>query len=272
MPHITIMSKDKKIGDYELQKGVSLTIGRREKNNIIIDDMAVSGHHAKIDSVGDSFVMIDLQSKNGSFVNEQLINSHWLKHGDTINVGEHLMLFEYSDSDIVPGEAGTNMESTMILDTSQYRSRIRKSHPTRSIINVAGFWDAHHSRKQDPEKKSKLPMGPTNVKKVLNGTLRYLAGGEGDINLSRKYTTIGKHPASDIVVKGLFMGQTAVTISNLPTGFQLCYVAGIIKPKVNNVTIRKSVILHDEDIITVGSAKMKFLNGTPSIPSGSPIR
>ena len=70
MPQLKLKSKDKTLGDYEIQKGVSLTIGRREKNNVIIDDVAVSGHHAKIDSVGDGFVLIDLQSKNGSFVNE----------------------------------------------------------------------------------------------------------------------------------------------------------------------------------------------------------
>ena len=74
MPQITLKSKNKTLGDYQLQKGISLTIGRRKKNKVIINDMAVSGHHAKIDSVGDGFVLIDLQSKNGSFVNDQFIN------------------------------------------------------------------------------------------------------------------------------------------------------------------------------------------------------
>jgi len=270
MPHITIRSKDKILGDYQLQKGVSLTIGRREKNNVIIDDMAVSGHHAKIDSVGDGFVVFDLQSKNGSFVNEQLINSHWLKHGDTINVGEHLIVFEYSELEDLPSEERKKLEGTLILDTSQYRSKIRKSNPTRSISNVLGFWDSPPSRKQVKEKRPELPMGPTNIKKELHGTLQYLAGGKGEIYLTRKFTTIGKHPASDIVIKGLFMGQTSVTISKLPDGFHLCYVGGISKPKVNKQTIRKSTILSDEDIIAIGSVKMKFLNGIPTVPANSP--
>jgi len=167
MPQLTIKSKDKTLGDYQLQKGISLTIGRRKKNHVMINDMAVSGHHAKIDSVDDGFVLIDLQSKNGSFVNEQLINSHWLKHGDIINIGEHSLIFNYSKLENMPDEDTEDLERTLILDTNQYRSRIRKSNPTKSIINVAGFWDKRRNRNQNKEKKPDFPMGPTNIKKEL---------------------------------------------------------------------------------------------------------
>jgi pSer/pThr/pTyr-binding forkhead associated (FHA) protein len=269
MPRIKLKSKDKILGDYEIQQGVSLTIGRREKNNVIIDDMAVSGHHAKIDSVGDGFVLIDLQSKNGSFVNEQLVSSHWLKHGDIINIGEHLLVFNYSDRQNTPGEDMDESDKTVVLDTSQYRNRIRKSHPTRSIINVAGFWDERPARKKDTDKKPEFTMGPTNIKKELFGTLTFLAGGKGDVNLDQKYTTIGKHPTSDIVVKGLFMGQTAITISKLPDGFHLCYVGGITKPKVNEKIIKTSIKLKDEDIIAIGSTKLQFMNGSQHAPKRS---
>ena len=82
MPTFTLSFKNKSVGDYQLQKGASLTIGRRDDNDVVIEDPAVSGHHAKIDSLGDRFVLIDLKSKNGTFVNEQLIDSHWLNDGD----------------------------------------------------------------------------------------------------------------------------------------------------------------------------------------------
>jgi pSer/pThr/pTyr-binding forkhead associated (FHA) protein len=265
MPRLTIKSKEKILGDHQIQKGISLTIGRRKKNDLTISDMAVSGYHAKIDSVGDGYVLIDLQSKNGSFVNEQLINSHWLKNGDIINIGEHSLVFNYSDLENMPGEDTDGLDKTLIMDTNQYRSRIRKSNPTRSIINVAGFWDKRRSRNQNNEKKPKFPMGPTNIKKELMGTLTYLSGGEGEVNLARKFTTIGKHPTSDIVVKGLFMGQTAVTISKLPDGFHLCYVGGITKPKVNGKIIRQSISLKDEDIIAISSTKLQFMNGSQDV-------
>ncbi len=103
-------------------------------------------------------------------------------------------------------------------------------------------------------------MGPTNIKKELIGTLTYLSGGKGEVNLAQKFTTIGKHPTSNIVVRGLFIGQTAITISKLPDGFHLCYVGGITKPKVNQKTIKQSILLNDEDIIAIASTKLQFMN------------
>jgi pSer/pThr/pTyr-binding forkhead associated (FHA) protein len=261
MPKLTLKQKNITLGDYQLQKGVSLTIGRRKKNNVIIEDMAVSGHHAKIDSVGDGFVLIDLQSKNGSFVNEQLINSHWLNNGDIINVGEHSLVFAYDEREQTPGETSDELERTILLDTNQYRSRMRKSNPTKSIINVKGFWDKRRNRNHDEDKNPAIPMGPTNIKKEPIGKLAFLSGGIGEIRLERKYTTIGKHPTSDIVVKGIFMGQTAVTISKLPDGFHLCYVGGITKPRVNDKIVTQSIALSDEDVITIGSLRLQFMNG-----------
>ena len=261
MPTLTLKFKDKWLGNYTLQKGISLKIGRQNKNDVVIQDMAVSGHHAKIDSVGDGFVLIDLQSKNGSFVNEQLTNSHWLVDGDIINIGEHSLIFNYSDGENVPENENDQLERTIILDTSQYRNRMRKSNPTRSIINVAGFWDKHTHRSLREDKKPRSAMQPAIRKQAPVGLLKYLAGGSGEVNLDRRYTTIGKHPTSDIVIKGLFVGQTVVTIKKQPDGFHLCYVGGITKPKVNQKVIKKSILLKHEDVIDIGSTKLQFLNG-----------
>jgi pSer/pThr/pTyr-binding forkhead associated (FHA) protein len=265
MPNLTLKLKNETLGDYPLQKGHSLTIGRRKKNNVTIEDRAVSGHHAKIDSIGDGFVIIDLQSKNGSFVNEQLINSHWLKDGDNINIGEHSLIFNNFEDDVESGENSDELEKTMVLDTSQYRSRMRKSNPTRSIINVAGFWDKGRNQNRKEGQRPSIPMGPTNVKKDLIGTLTYLAGGKGEVNLDQKFTTIGKHSASNIVIKGIFMGQTAVTISKLPDGFHLSYVGGLTKPRVNDKIIKQSIILKNDDIIAIGSIKLQFMNGNSAL-------
>ena len=108
MPTLTLKLKNKFLGEYQLQMGASLTIGRRKTNDVVIEDPAVSGHHAKIDSLGDRFVLIDLQSKNGSFVNEQLINSHWLKHDDIITFGGYALVFHYDDEvQELPGDSDT---------------------------------------------------------------------------------------------------------------------------------------------------------------------
>ena len=72
MPMLTLKFKKNTIADYPLQKGKSVTIGRRTNNDIVVENLAVSGHHAKIDSIGDGFVLTDLQSKNGCFVKSSL--------------------------------------------------------------------------------------------------------------------------------------------------------------------------------------------------------
>jgi pSer/pThr/pTyr-binding forkhead associated (FHA) protein len=133
MPILTLKFKNKSIGDYQLQKGVSLTIGRRKNNDVVIENLAVSGHHAKIDSVGDGFVLIDLKSKNGSFVNEQIINSHWLQQGDVINIGKHSLIFEYGEGEQIPDDDSDKIEKTMVMETSQYRSMVERSQPGEAI-------------------------------------------------------------------------------------------------------------------------------------------
>ena len=234
MPTLTLKFKDKPICDYQLQKGLSLTIGRRKNNGVVIDNLAVSGHHAKIDSVGDGFVLIDLQSKNGSFVNEQIINSHWLKHGDVISIGKHSLVFKYAEDEPMPDDDMDKIDKTMVMDTNQYRTMMQKSKPDipRPLI-------------RDPDN------GAT-------GELVFLTGGSGDFKLTQNITKIGKHPESDIIIKGLWVGKTALTISKRPDGFYLSYVGGISKPKVNDKTINRATILNDLDIIDIGPTKLQF--------------
>jgi pSer/pThr/pTyr-binding forkhead associated (FHA) protein len=96
MPKLTLKLNHELVNEYQLQKGVSLTIGRRDDNDVVIKDPAVSGHHARIDFLGKRLVLTDLKSKNGYFVNEQLVHSHWLKDRDTITIRvEGLMIVDY---------------------------------------------------------------------------------------------------------------------------------------------------------------------------------
>jgi len=77
-----------KIGEFSLEKEV-MTIGRKNDNDIRIDNLAVSGHHAKLLTIfGDSFLE-DLNSTNGTFVNGKAIQKHALKNGDVISIGKH---------------------------------------------------------------------------------------------------------------------------------------------------------------------------------------
>jgi len=104
-----------------------------------------------------------------------------------------------------------------------------------------------------------VPAPQTESKKrEPSGVLIYLAGGIGQIKLTRKITTIGKDPTSDIVFKGLLIDPTSVTINQRPDGFYLDYIGGLPRPKVNDQTVKKSTILNDLDIIGISSTKLQF--------------
>ena len=67
--------------EYDLKDGASLTIGRLPDNNIHIDNLAVSGHHARVVWETDHFVLEDNNSLNGTFVNNRRVSRVPLKHG-----------------------------------------------------------------------------------------------------------------------------------------------------------------------------------------------
>lgn len=239
MPILTLKFKkdSRKIREFHIEPGQSINIGRLDNNDVVIENLAVSGHHAKIDGVGDGFLLTDLKSKNGTFVNEQLVVSHWLKHGDVVTIGKHILVFHYAPGEAQPEESQQqSMNETMVMDTGKYRSMLAKN---------AGAQGQPGAAKADSE-----PMG----------ILSFLSGGEGEIELSKKLTKIGKSSASDIVLSGLMVGQTAATISRRPNGYYLSYVGGMAKPKVNGETIKDSVGLKQFDIIEIGSAKMQFIH------------
>ncbi len=231
MPILTLKFKEMAIREYRLEREQNLTIGRREGNDVIIENLAVSGHHAKIDSVGDGFLLTDLKSKNGTFVNNEEITSHWLKAGDVVTIGKHNLIFDYAEDEPKPAEEGV-MEQTMALDTDQYREMV-----TNDVPEATGV---------PPQKESV-------------GVLSFLSGGQGEVELTKKLTKIGKDPSSDVVVSGIMVGKTAVTVSKRPTGYYLSYVGGLAKPKVNGETIKESIRLREFDTIELGSSKMEFV-------------
>ena len=239
MPTLKLVFKNKTLENYPLEKGYSLTIGRKRNNDVIIENLAVSSHHAKIDSVGDDFVLIDLQSKNGSFVNEKLVDTHWLKPGDVINIGKHSLEFSYSEDECQPDDGTEEIEKTMIMDTSDYRSMVNKS-------------------KDEAAKPPAKGKKPDTI-----AILRFIDGGDGKYKCRNSIIKIGKHRDSDIVVKEFGIGSTSATISRRADGFYLTYIGGMKKPKVNAKKVKHDKILHDNDIIQIGKTRLRFSERRP---------
>lgn len=129
MPLLTLKFKDKVLQTYPINIGQTLTIGRNDSNDIVIDNLAVSGSHARIDSVSATFILTDLESTNGTFVNKELISSHGLRNNDIILIGKHELLFDRSDLEQkrTIQEQDILDDKTLHLDTAEYRELIEKA-------------------------------------------------------------------------------------------------------------------------------------------------
>ncbi|TEU07163.1 MAG: FHA domain-containing protein [Candidatus Aminicenantes bacterium] len=118
--------KDSILREIETEK-TEVTIGRIASNDIPIDNVAVSAHHARILRDGRHYVVEDLNSTNGTFVNERKITRRVLKANDVITIGKHSLV-------MIPKKGGvkvrnlimTDIERTWKLDTEQHRKMLKK--------------------------------------------------------------------------------------------------------------------------------------------------
>ena len=118
MATLTLKQQDKELGTYDLNKGRSLTIGRKDVNDVVASHITVSGEHAKIDSMSEGYLLSDLRSKNGTTVNGRKIESScWLTDGDLIGIGTYTLFFSVSGDDEAFGFGEENThDATAVLD------------------------------------------------------------------------------------------------------------------------------------------------------------
>jgi transcriptional regulator with GAF, ATPase, and Fis domain len=69
------------------------SIGRSESNSIVVDDLAASRNHCSIERIDGRTKLIDLESRNGTFVNGVPVRDRWLEDGDQIRIGTSLFLY-----------------------------------------------------------------------------------------------------------------------------------------------------------------------------------
>jgi len=89
---IVIINGDNAGATYPLKGTVSL--GRAESNTVTIKDAKVSRQHAQIQQQGKEYIVVDLNSSNGTFVNDERIEEHVLSDGDEIRIGDCIMQFQ----------------------------------------------------------------------------------------------------------------------------------------------------------------------------------
>lgn len=99
-----------------------ITIGRNPKNDIPIDNLAVSNFHAVVRKVLNAYYIEDLNSTNGTFVNEKKVDKYQLLDGDQVIIGKHSLFFRF-----VEDKDGKPVDTTMILDTRQQKELLDKN-------------------------------------------------------------------------------------------------------------------------------------------------
>jgi hypothetical protein len=139
------------------------TLGRRPYNDIVIDNLAVSGEHAVLQMVGADVFIEDLNSTNGTYINGKAVKKQLLAHNDTVEIGKYKIKYIVDDS--------VDYEKTMVLKPGSVAG-----HPAAApgMGSASGFGS----------------LGASNqpgVIKVLNG-----AAAGREVQLSKVVTTVGK--------------------------------------------------------------------------------
>lgn len=100
-----------------------VTIGRLPDNTIQVDNLSVSGHHARVVRENGAYVLYDEASTNGTYVNGQKVARTVLTSGDTIHVGRHILSFIDDTADAAPVVTPSESASTtpLVFGDSQMR-------------------------------------------------------------------------------------------------------------------------------------------------------
>lgn len=92
MGKLVIKHQGRLLGEVNLKLG-DTKIGRLPTCDVVLDDTAVSGEHAVVKTVGLKSSIQDLDSTNGTFIENTRIRQHELKHGETIIIGQHSLMY-----------------------------------------------------------------------------------------------------------------------------------------------------------------------------------
>ena len=88
MPKMIVSIDGVVIKEVQLTKDRT-SLGRRPYNDIVIDNLAVSGEHAVLQLAGNDVHIEDLNSTNGTYLNGKAVKKQLLQNGDTVEIGKY---------------------------------------------------------------------------------------------------------------------------------------------------------------------------------------
>ena len=206
------------------------TLGRRPYNDIVIDNLAISGEHAVFEVQGNQVYLEDMDSTNGTYVNGKAVQRQALRNGDTIEIGKYKVRF-------LSEEENHNYEKTMVFKPGMV--------PPRAAAAAV----------QTPT-SAPMPMPPTPMPPHATppqmAAIRVLSGAAAgrEVLLTKVVTTIGKP------------GVAVASITRRHHGFVLAHVEGPEMPALNGGAIgSEPVTLKNGDHLELAGTTMQFVQG-----------
>jgi len=203
-----------------------LSIGRKQHNDIQIDNLAISGEHAVVVTIlADSFLE-DLNSTNGTLVNGQPIKKHFLRANDVIELGKYKLKYMPETPAGQPAETDAMVKRT---NAAKLQGDLQLAPTEVGVRSNVGM-------------SSRPTALPPAAIQLLNGPN---AGKE--LALQKTLTTIGK-PGTQVAV-----------IARRPHGYFITHVEGTSFPVVNGQQLdAQAHPLGDHDVIEIAGIKMEF--------------
>ena len=215
------------------------SLGRRPYNDIVIDNLAVSGEHAVLQMVGNDLFIEDLNSTNGTYINGKAVKKQLLQHNDTIEIGKYKVKYlvddapEYEKTMIMrPGSAGMSAAAAAGMSTS----------PKPATAPAASGFGATLSGSMNTNFGGLGSQSSASIK-VLNG-----AAAGREVMLTKVVTTVGKP------------GVQVASITKRPGGYVFAHVEGASRPMVNGQAVAgEPVQLKSGDVIELAGTQMQFV-------------
>ncbi len=202
------------------------TLGRRPYNDVVIDNLAVSGEHAVLQMAGNDVFIEDLNSTNGTYINGKAVKKQLLAHNDTVEIGKYKIKYLLED--------GADQDKTTVMRSGATppmsgAQQTTFSHTMPAPVN-SGFGGLGGG------------VGGAAIK-VLNG-----AAAGREVSLTKVVTTVGKP------------GVQVASITKRPGGYVLAHVEGSSRPSVNGSALPgDSTQLRNGDVIELAGTQMQFI-------------
>jgi predicted component of type VI protein secretion system len=128
MASVVLSFSGREVKTYELDKPATV-VGRDPGVDIVVDNLGVSRSHCQFLKRGDVFVIQDMNSSNGTYVNGKRVTEHNLNDNDQIVVGKYTLTYKAQGKAAAkagPGPAGVIPDSlnTYMMDGDKIRERL----------------------------------------------------------------------------------------------------------------------------------------------------